>query len=181
MVQRPRTEPVEIDVEQLSYVPGTGVDRLAPARRWWDSVPSSTTGQAAAGQAAPAAGTIATTVLTGSTSFWRVIDVPGDRLEQVLRAWWASAGHDDGHLCLGEPVGCSGVWQLGGRLRTTPISAWLDIDVRLASHARFWSLLELTPRRRIRPTRRYFRVGHDSLDGFTTALRELARQPSYER
>lgn len=174
MVQRPCTEPIEIDVEPLSHAPGTPVDRFALARRWWDATPPPSTGQAAAGRAAPAAGTIATTVLTGSTSFWRVVDVPGDQLGRVLDDWWASAGHDDGHLRLGEPYGASGVWRLDGGLRMTPVSRWLAIDVRLASHARFWSLLELTPRRQIRPSRRYFRVGHDSLDVFATALHERA-------
>ena len=174
MVQRPCTELIEIDVEQLSYVPGTHVDRFAVARRWWDAAPAPTTGMTAAGQTTPAAGTVATTVLTGSTSFWRIVDVPGDQLERVLGAWWVLARHDDGHLRLGEPFGVSGVWQLDGGLRTTPISGWLAIDVRLASYARFWSLLELTPRRHVRPTRRYFRVGHDALDVFAAALRDLA-------
>ncbi len=174
MVQRSCTELIEIDVEQLSYVPGVRVDRFAVARRWWDAAPLPTTGQAAAGQAAPAAGTIATTVLTGSTSFWRIVDVPGDQLERVLSAWWVGACHDDGQLRLGEPYGVNGVWQLDGCLRTTPFSRWLTIELRLAPYARFWSLLELTPCRQIRPTRRYFRVGHDSLDVFAAALRGLA-------
>jgi len=179
MVERPRTDPIEIDVVQLSYAPGRGVDRVATARRWWDALPAAATGQGArAGQAArawpaPTAPTAATTVLTGNASFWRVVDVPGDELGRVLGAWWLRSQHDDGRLCLGEPRGADPTWELGGTLRMTSLSKRFAVDVRISSHARYWSLLELTPRRPIRPNRLYFRVGHDSLDRFVARLRAL--------
>jgi hypothetical protein len=175
MVERPRSEPVEVEVEvdQLSYVPGRHVDRLGGARRWWDASPAGAIGQAARAWPTPTAQIVATTVLTGSASFWRVVDVPGDQLGRVLGAWWLRSTHDHGHLCLGEPHGTKGTWQLGGSLRLTSISKRFAVDVHLSPYARYWSLLELTPRRPIRPTRLYFRVGHDSLDLFTATLRNL--------
>jgi hypothetical protein len=173
MVDRPRTEPIEVDVEQLSYVPGRRVDRLGSARRWWDASPATATGQTASAWPAPTGGSVATTVLTGTTSFWRMVDVPGDQLGRVLRAWWLRSNHDDGRLGLGEPHGANGTWRIRGSLRMTSISKRFAVDVRLSSYARYWSLLEMTPRRRIRPTRLYFRVGHDSLDLFVATLRDL--------
>jgi hypothetical protein len=174
MVNRAHIEPIEVDVEQLSYIPGSRVDRLASARRWWDATPGAATGPEVRPWPAASAETGATTVLTGTTSFWRIVDVPGNQLERVLRDWWLRSNHDDGRLRLGEPHSVKGSWQLGGSLRVTSISRRFAVDVRLSSHARYWSLLELTPRRHIRATRLYFRVGHDSLDLFATTLRALA-------
>ena len=174
MVNRARIELIEVDVEELSYAPGPHVDRLAVARRWWDATPAVATGLDARAWPAPSAGTGATTVLTGTTSFWRIVDVPGDQLGRVLGAWWVRSNHDDGRLRLGEPHRVNGSWQLGGSLRVTSISRRFAVDVRLSAHARYWSQLELTPRRPIRPTPLYFRVGHDSLDLFAATLRDLA-------
>jgi hypothetical protein len=173
MVGHPRSEPIEVDVEQLSYVPGHRPDRLGSARRWWDASPVAVAEPARRAWPAPASGAAATTVLTGSTSFWRIVDVPGDQLGPVLRAWWQRSEHDDGRLRLGEPHGRNGTWHLRGSFRVTLISKRFGVDVRLWSHARYWSLLELSPRRPIKPTRLYFRVGHDSLDLFVATLRDF--------
>jgi hypothetical protein len=173
MVERSRIEPVEVEVEQLSYTPGHRVDTLGSARRWWDASPAAAPDHAAAAWPAPTGGSAATVGLTGSTSFWRIVDVPGDQLGRVLGAWWLRSNHDDGRLRLGEAHRVNGTWHLAGTLRLTSISKRFAVDVRLSAYARFWSLLELSPRRRVRPTRLYFRVGHDSLDLFVATLRGL--------
>jgi hypothetical protein len=162
MVESPRTELVEIDVQELSYVPGHRNDALDRARRWWDAAPAVATEHVARRWN-----------LTGSCTFWRMIDVPGDQLGRVLGAWWSRAKHDDGRLCLGEPRGAEGSWQLGGSMRTTAISRRFAVEIRLSSYARYWSMLELAPRLPVKPTRLYFRVGHDSLDLFIATLRAL--------
>jgi hypothetical protein len=172
MVERPRTEPIDLDVEELSYVPGRRVDAVGHVRRWWDA------SLAAGPDRAPSMPTLSigwapTKWFTGSSSFWRVVDVPGDRLPPVLGAWWRRCDDDDGHLRLGEPHDVDGVWLLAGSLRTSPVSRRLAIEIRLSPYGRYWSVLELNPRLPVRPTRRYFRVGHDSLDSFIAALRAL--------
>jgi hypothetical protein len=162
MVEPPRTELVEIDVQELSYVPGHRNDALDRARRWWDASPAVASEHVARRWN-----------LTGSANFWRMVDVPGDELGQVLGAWWRVSRHDHGHLSLGEPRGAGGTWQLGGSMRTTPLARRFGVEIRLSSYARYWSMLELSPRHPIKPSRLYFRVGHDSLDLFIATLRAL--------
>jgi len=53
------------------------------------------------------------------------------------------------------------------------LSRRLPIEIRLSPYARRWSVLELTPKRRTRPSRRYFRIGNGSLDAFVAGLSSL--------
>ena len=53
----------------------------------------------------------------------------------------------------------------------TPLSRWLPVELLLSPHLGPWTMLELMPRRAIRPNETYFRVGHRSLDRFVAALR----------
>src|SRR4051794_27502666 len=169
MVERPRTEPIEIDVEELSFVPGHSVDLLGAARRWWDASPAAVTAPAVRRGAAPTV--TGTPGLAAGATFWRVIDVPGSHLASALGAWWRWANHDGGRLRLGGPRPADGAWQLGGTLRVVSRTRRLAVDLRLSAYAHYWTYLELTPRRPIRPNRLYFRIGHDALDVFVATLR----------
>ena len=63
-----------------------------------------------------------------------------------------------------------GLFALDGSLRTTPLSRRIPVEVRLSAYLSSWSFLELVPQRPTHTTRTYFRVGHDSLDRFVTAV-----------
>ena len=175
MVKREEIEPMEIAVEQLSYVPGVPVDRFHTARRWWAA--AQRTAQSAADYRATstvssASGAIST-ITTAGTTFRRLVDVPGTRLGPVLHTWWRHSSHDDGHLRL-DRLGCDrGLFELDGSLRTSALSLRIPVEVRLSPYAACWSLLELTPRRPTRPSRVYFRIGHESLDRFVAGLAAL--------
>ena len=180
MAKYVRVEMIELPVEQLSDSPGTPVEHFRAARQWWAAghaactavaqraASTSESGSASSAVSGPAGD--AATIGFGDTNFRRLIDVPGDELTDVLGAWWLRAAHDDGHLRLQPPRPTVGGWNLPGSLRWRALSRRLPIEVRLLPYARRWSLLELTPRRRTRPSRRYFRIGNDSLDAFVAGL-----------
>jgi hypothetical protein len=161
-----RREHAEIPIEQISYVPGTGADHLATVRKWWAA-------QLRAGAATTSSDAGSGTVVRGGVRFRRLVDVPGDRLEPVLRAWWRWASHDDGHLRLDWLDGHDGVFDLEGSFRTSALTRRVPVEMQLSPYITHWSLLELTPRRPTRPSRRFFDAGHDSLDRFVAALCEL--------
>jgi hypothetical protein len=171
MVKRGQVERIELPVHQIAYVPGA-VDHFRAARRLWAA--TQRTAQAAADERATAAASSASgatvTTFTGSTSFRRLVDVPGARLEAVMRAWWSASSHDDGHLRFDRLTHDHGLFQLDGSLRTMVLARRIPVEVRLSPYLGWWSFLELTPRRATHPTRVYFRVGHDSLDRFVAAL-----------
>ena len=176
MIRREQVETIEIPVEQLSYVPGEPVDPLRTARRWCATALHGA--QAAAGERAatavlPGSGA-SVAVVSGGSVFRRVVDVPGRRLESVLRAWWRRSSHDDGHLRLNTLRFHDGTVELEGSLRSTSIWRRVPIDIRLWPYGRDWSILELTPQRPTRTNRRYFSAGHDSLDRFVASLCALA-------
>ena len=175
-----RVEMIELPVEQLSDGPGTPAEHFWAARQWWAAGQAacaavaqraaSTSVSGFASGAMPGPSGDAATIGCGDTNFRRLIDVPGDQLADVLGAWWPQVAHDDGHLRLQPPRPNIGGWDLPGSLRWRALSRRLPIEVRLLPYARRWSLLELTPRRRTRPSRRYFRIGNDSLDAFVAGL-----------
>jgi len=174
MVKREQVERIELPVEQLSYVPGA-VDHLRSARRLWRA--TQRTAQSAANERARSAGSSTSdatvTRFNGGTMFWRLVDVPGARLETVLEAWWFRSSHDDGHLRFDRLTHDHGLCELDGSLRISALARRIPVEVRLSPHLGCWSFLELTPQRATRASRVYFRVGHDSLDRFVAALRAL--------
>lgn len=174
-----RVETFEIPTEQLSYVPGPHGDRLALGRlseTWRGAVVTPTRPTAAAAGVAPRP------VGDGSTTFRRMVEVPGERLGAVLGAWWRQADHDDDHhLHLGMPQPVADSWSLGGRFRRTLMSRWVPVELLLSPYHGRWTLLELMPRRGVHPGRIYFREGHRSIDRFVAAIRaqeRLTRRPS---
>ena len=171
MIRREEVETIEIPVEQLSYVPGAPVDPLRTARRW---CAIALQGAQAAGERTAtvvlAGSGAAVTVVMGGSVFRRLVDVPGDRLESVLHAWWRRSSHDDGHLRLTTLRFDDGTVELEGSLRSTSLWRRIPIEVRLWPYGRDWSILELTPQRPTRTSRRYFSAGHDSLDVFVASL-----------
>src|SRR6478735_2111247 len=180
MAKYVRVEMIELPVEQLSDSPGTPVEHFRAARQWWAAghaactavaqraASTSESGSASSAVSGPAGD--AATIGFGDTNFRRLVDVPGDQLADVLDAWWLRAAHDDGHLRLHSPQPIVGGWELTGSFRWRALSRRLPIDVRLLAYASRWSLLEVTPRRRTRPSRGYFRIGNESLDAFVAEL-----------
>lgn len=179
MAERERVERIELLVEQTSYVPGR-VDHLRTARRVWTAAQRTAQGAAderarnaaaaMSSASASSASDAAVTTFTGSTTFRRLVDVPGARLETILQAWWSRSSHDDGHLRLDRLTCDRGLFELDGSLRTSALSRRVPVEVRLSPHLGCWSFLELTPQRATHPSRAYFHIGHDSLDRFVAAL-----------
>ena len=119
------------------------------------------------------ANTTVTTTFTRSTTFRRLIDVPGDCLDTILEAWWSRSSHDDGHLRVDRISGDRGLFELHGTLRTVALSRRIPVEIRLSPYLGSWSFLELNPQRPTHASRIYFRTGHDSLDRLVAALRAL--------
>jgi hypothetical protein len=158
-------EVIEVPVEALAYVPGASVDRLDAARRWWAAHHSGGSRQPSGPSGLPVPARI-----DGGTTFRRLVEVPGGRLPAVLGSWWRRAAHGDAHFRLEAPHRVDEAWELSGALRRRAISRWVPVDLRLSPYAGRWCLLEMMPRRLTRPSRAYFRVGHDSLDSFVAAM-----------
>ena len=172
MITREQVETIEIPVEQLSYVPGEPVDPLRAARRWCATAlhgAHAAAGERTATVVVPGFGAAVSVVRSGSV-FRRLVDVPGQRLEPVLHAWWRRSIHDDGHLQLTTLRFGDGTVELEGSLRPTSIWRRIPIEIRLWPYGRDRSILELTPQRPPRTNRRYFSAGHDSLDRFVASL-----------
>ena len=180
MAKYVRVEMIELPVEQLSDGPGTHAERFPAARQWWAAGhaacaavaqrAASASGSGFASGAVQGPANDVAPIGIGDATFRRLIGVPGNQLADVLAMWWLRAAHDDGHLRLQTPLPIFGGWDLPGSLRWRALSRRLPIEIRLLPHARLWSVLELTPRRRTRPSRRYFRIGNDSLDAFVASL-----------
>jgi len=168
----PMEIPVEIPIEQISYVPGPRADHAATVRRWWAATQQRADASTAVRTTPTSSASGSRAVVGGGAKFRRLVDVPGARLEPALLAWWRRASHDDGHLRLDWLSGHDGVFELEGSFRTSPLTRRVPVDMQLTPYVTRWSLLELAPRRPTRPSRRYFDTGHASLDRFAAALRE---------
>ena len=175
MVKREQVERIELPVEQLSST-SHPADHAHAARRLWSATQrtahAAVTERAAAVTAAASTATFTTVIR--STTFRRLIDVPGDSLATTLDAWWSRSSHDDGHLRLDQITNDHGLFVLHGTLRMVALSRRIPIEIRLSPYLGSWSFLELTPQRPTPATRIYFRTGHDSLDHFVATLRALA-------
>ena len=171
MVMRERVERIELPVEQIAYVPGS-TDPLRVARRLWAATQRTALVAAHERATSLASFTSSAPVVTGtsSTTFRRLVDVPGACLEPVLRTWWSRSSHDDGHLGFERLIEDRGLIELDGWLRTSAMSRRIPVAMVLSPYLGCWTFLELTPQRSAHPSRVYFRVGHDALDRFVAAL-----------
>ena len=159
-------------MEQLSYT-SHPVDHLHTARRLWTA--TQRTAHAAAAERAEAVTTSVgqrhrSSPFTRSTTFRRLIDVPGDCLDTILEAWWTRSSHDDGHLRVRRISSNQGMFELHGTLRTGSVLETDPRQIRLSPYLGSWSFLELNPQRPTHASRIFFRTGHDSLDRFVAAL-----------
>jgi hypothetical protein len=172
MARRPHVELIEIPTEELSYVPGPHVDRFAVFERL--GLPGPDARASAVAVAGPPS-----VVGDFRIAFRRLIEVPGGQLAVALGRWWQRGDHDDGHLRLELPRPVGEAWALSGAFRRRSMSRWVPVELMLSPYSGRWSLLELMPRRAIRPSAVYFREGHRSLDRFVAAVRDedaLARR-----
>jgi hypothetical protein len=174
MAKSQRVETFEIPTEQLAYVPGPHGDRLALGRlsETWRSAVVTLSRPA---PTALSAGAVPRPIGDASTTFRRMVELPGDRLGVALGAWWLRADHDDDHLHLGMPRPVADSWSLLGRFRRTLLSRWVPVELLLSPYHGRWTLLELMPRRGVRPGRIYYREGHASIDRFVAAIRAQER------
>jgi hypothetical protein len=115
-----------------------------------------------------------------SATFVRMVEVPGNSLGTIVRAWW-DADAKAGVLEIGRrlrlrrpefrPEICGG-WRLLGRLRRDPL--WLlpplAVSLELSPRLSAFSSLHLRPQRRVLPTWRYFRIGHALVDEIVASL-----------
>ena len=173
MAKGRHAEVIEIPTEQLSYVPGRHADRSAMLGRLSEAWRGAVALAPPTAVAPPTAlvERLPSVIGAGGATFRRMIEVPGCRLAVVLGAWWQQAEHGDGHLRLGVPCPVWDAWSLSGAFRRRLISRWLPVELLLSPYLGRWTLLELMPRRAIRPNRVYFRAGHRSLDWFVAAIR----------
>jgi hypothetical protein len=174
MVRSREVDVVEIPTEQLAFVPGSPSHHLVPFDRWSGVVRTAAGAVVHRPSGAPrawTAGTALRPVGNPGATFRRLIDVPGTGLSLVLASWWRQADHDDGRLRLDEPCPAGQAFSLTGAFRRTVFSRWLPVELLLTPYLGQWTMLELMPRRAVRPNEIYFWAGHRSLDRFVAALR----------
>ena len=111
------------------------------------------------------------TTTFGPASFLRMTEVSGDRLTVTLSQWWRLNARDEELLRFTTAQQVGGGWLLTGTFRTAVASRPIPVDVSLWPHLGRWTRLELTPRRRVHPDRRYFREGNSALDRLVAAIR----------
>ena len=114
--------------------------------------------------------------MSGTPSFWRIVDVPFETCVAALDSWLRT--RDGGELRFGgsqllgpiEHDRDSGTRRIQVRLARgslqPPLRMRLDIDSWSSSS----TALELLPGRLVRPTADYYRVGHLLLDSLTRSL-----------
>jgi hypothetical protein len=124
----------------------------------------------------------ATVELSGG--FFRSAALPGARLGAIVAEWWETgagqgSGDDGGHgerrvdasLRLELPrADARGGWTATGRVRRCTRWHWVPVIVELWPAHDHWTIVMMTPRRRVMTSRRYFRIGNAALDRLTTQL-----------
>ncbi|MFI5041022.1 MAG: hypothetical protein ACHQNA_04110 [Acidimicrobiales bacterium] len=110
-----------------------------------------------------------------SAGFLRMVKLRGAGLGAMLDEWWTGA--TDGrvlvHPCLElrEPLGGPrGGWSIRGRVKRLASVRWVPVVVDMWPVHDRWTIITMTPQRRVVCSRRYFRAGHSGLDRFTAAL-----------
>jgi hypothetical protein len=148
----------------------------APARdangRWSGSLRSTLTALSGGRPNACWSRSVTTWTTTfGGATFLRMIEVPGGRLAVTLAAWWRQHGEDDDHLHFASPHHVDGAWLLEGALKTGAFARAIPVELSLCPYLRWWTRLELMPRRTVQPNQIYFREGNGALDRFVAAIR----------
>lgn len=87
--------------------------------------------------------------------------------------WWRTQSRNgtvaiDRRLVLERPCHDRGVWSVRGRMRRGVRS--VPVELELWPHLDHWTKLTVTPGRRVRTSRRWFRRGNRLLDRFTSTL-----------
>ncbi len=165
MASKPRFVLTEIDVEDLT-----------DARRRTGKDPEiaeqdhALAGRRPAAHTAPSVGTAPRSIGDMGSSFRLLVRLPGGGLSLALDAWWQRAEHGDDHMRLEQPHRTGDSWSLSGALRQTIVSRWVPVELVLTPYAERFTLIEMSPRRAVRPNRLYFRAGHRSLDRFVNAV-----------
>jgi hypothetical protein len=107
-----------------------------------------------------------------STTFFRMIELPGSALRLRLAALWgAGASVEIGRCRLtGQPSPRGTGVVLRGRWRRPMHRTALPVEIELWPHLDRWTVVTLAPRRRVRLSRHYYKGGHHLLDALTAAL-----------
>jgi len=108
--------------------------------------------------------------------FFRSSTLPGASLGAIVSEWSeARTNHGelrvDARLRLEPPrVDALGGWTARGRVRRFTRWHWVPVIVELWPSLDRWTIVMMTPRRRVITSRRYFRIGNTALDRLTTQL-----------
>jgi hypothetical protein len=95
-----------------------------------------------------------------------------------LPEWWDKRARDarvraTGRLDLDAPQrDRSGTWRMYGRLRSHRLRRPIGVELQLWPRLGSWTKLSMQPRHRVHVGRRYFRIGHRTLDALTERLDE---------
>lgn len=118
-------------------------------------------------------------------AFIRRLDMSYEQCVTALECWWA-AQESEHELSVGAgsilrladaespPLVCRRRFRVKLNRRWLPLAPPMELEMARWSSLRRMTYLELVPRRAIRPSRRYFEVGHRFLDAFTVGLRKHA-------
>jgi len=111
-----------------------------------------------------------------SGGFFRSSTLPGAALGAIVTEW-SEARADQGELRVDARlrlelprVDALGGWTARGRVRRFTRWHWVPVIVELWPSLDHWTIVMMTPRRRVVTSRRYFRIGNTALDRLTTQL-----------
>jgi hypothetical protein len=112
---------------------------------------------------------------TMSSTFSRLIELPGPELSRVLETWWERAeagGHASiaGRLLLSPPHVDDGEWTFSGELRRVAGRRPVPMTLDLWPHNLHFTRLTMVPRTRTTPSRCYFWSGNRALDRLSFEL-----------
>jgi hypothetical protein len=117
-----------------------------------------------------------------SPVFTRMIRMRRSGLATALDGWWATAARADAvlvrrRLLLGPPQGnASAGWVMVGRVRHLTTLRSVPVVVELWPIHEAFTKVTMTPQIDVRPSKRYFRLGHAVLDRLETDLSEAAER-----
>jgi hypothetical protein len=105
-----------------------------------------------------------------SPTFSRMVVLHRNLLPAALDAWWTARQKTGSvriyhRLQLRLPQGDVGSgWRMEGRVRRLTTLRWIPVVVELWPMYDDFTMMTMTPQRRVLATRRYFRLGHAVLD-----------------